>query len=241
MPRSVVVTGGTSGIGLAIARRFASAGDDVLITGRDLDRAERVADEIGARPARCDATSPEEVGALADTIGERVDVLVNMAGGNPDFGRAGASGSTLQAVADSWNANLATNTLSTVLTTTAILPSMSRGSAIIAVGSIGAEYAATSYGASKAAVSAWIAGLSSQIGPDGITANTISPGYIEDTAFFGDSLSDERRSALVAATHDKRPGTPEDVAGLAYFLASPDARHITGQCLHLNGGAHTTR
>ncbi|VXB56340.1 SDR family NAD(P)-dependent oxidoreductase [Aeromicrobium sp. 9AM] len=241
MTRNVVVTGGSSGIGLAVAKRFAAAGDQVLITGRDLDRAEAAAGEFGARAAQCDATSPADVEALVAAIDGQVDVLVNMAGGNTDFASPDVAEPSLQDVADAWTANLAANTLSAVLTTTALLPRMGRGSTIIAVGSIGAEYAATSYGASKAAVSAWIAGLSAQVGPKGITANTISPGYIENTAFFGDNLSDERRTALIAATHDKRPGTPEDVAGLTFFLAGEDARHITGQCLHLNGGAFTTR
>ena len=85
MARNVVVTGGSSGIGLAVAKRFAAAGDQVLITGRDLDRAETAAVEIGARAAQCDATSPADVEALVAAIDGQVDVLVNMAGGNTDF------------------------------------------------------------------------------------------------------------------------------------------------------------
>ena len=93
----------------------------------------------------------------------------------------------------------------------------------------------------KAAVAAWTAGISEELGPRGITANTISPGYIEGTDFFAGTLSNERRESLIAATHTKRAGQPEDVAGLAFFLAGPDARQITGQTIHLNGGAYTTR
>jgi 3-oxoacyl-[acyl-carrier protein] reductase len=69
----------------------------------------------------------------------------------------------------------------------------------------------------------------------------ISPRYIEGTDFFHGRLTGQRRTALIAATHDGRPGQPGDVAETAWFLASPGARHITGQVLHVNGGAHTTR
>ncbi|GAB7030186.1 hypothetical protein JCM4914_16470 [Streptomyces platensis subsp. malvinus] len=71
--------------------------------------------------------------------------------------------------------------------------------------------------------------------------NVISAGYIAGTNFFHGRLADERAQALVAETHNKRPGTVEDIAETAYFLASPGARHITGQTLHVNGGAFTTR
>ncbi len=73
MTRNVVVTGGSSGIGLAVAKRFAAAGDQVLITGRDLDRAEAAAAAIGARAARCDATSPADVEALVAEIDGQVE------------------------------------------------------------------------------------------------------------------------------------------------------------------------
>ncbi|MBO0820707.1 MAG: SDR family oxidoreductase, partial [Nocardiopsaceae bacterium] len=139
------------------------------------------------------------------------------------------------------HANLDANLLSAVLTTTAVLGKMRPGGSIVNIGSIGAEYAATSYGAAKAALAAWTAGLSAETGPKGLTANLVSPGYTEGTDFFHGRLTDERRSALIARTHDGRPGRPEDVAETIFFLASPGARHITGQTLHVNGGAHTTR
>nr|WP_245547597.1 SDR family oxidoreductase [Nocardia brevicatena] len=85
------------------------------------------------------------------------------------------------------------------------------------------------------------AGLSAEPAPTGITVNIVSPGYIEDTDFFQGKLTDERRAQLIAATHDKRPGRPDNVAGLIEPLTSPPARHITGQTVHLNGGAYTTR
>ena len=75
------------------------------------------------------------------------------------------------------------------------------------------------------------------VGGDGITANVVAPGYVEDTEFFGDAMTDERRAALVGATLDGRPGRPEDVAQAVRFLASPGAAHGTGQVLAFNGGA----
>ena len=81
----------------------------------------------------------------------------------------------------------------------------------------------------------------STVGPNGLTANVIAPGYIAGTDFFHGRLSEQRRTTLIDATHNKRAGQPSDIAETAYFLASDGARHITGQTVHVNGGAHTTR
>jgi 3-oxoacyl-[acyl-carrier protein] reductase len=239
--RVVLVTGGTRGLGRAVAARFRAAGDTVIITGRDASRLAATARELGARSVVCDAADPRQVARLADEAGPELDVLVNMAGANTDLAGAPDGDSALERVAAAWRANLDANLLSAVLTSTALIDRMRRGGSIINVGSIGAEYASTSYGAAKAALAAWTAGLSAEVGPRGVTANLISPGYIEGTDFFRGQLTEQRRTALIAATHDGRPGHPDDVAETAWFLASPGARHITGQTLHVNGGAHTTR
>ena len=84
-------------------------------------------------------------------------------------------------------------------------------------------------------------GTARTLGARGLTANAISPGYIAETDFFRGRLTEERKAALIKATHDGRAGRPGDIAETAYFLASAGARHITGQTLHVNGGAHTTR
>lgn len=241
MSRVVLVTGGGSGLGKAVAARFRTAGNTVVITGRDAGRLARTAAEIGALPVTCDATDPQQVARMASQVGADLDVLVNMAGGNTDFARPAGPPADLEHVAAAWRANLDANLLSAVLTTSAVLPRLRAGGAIINIGSIGAEYASTSYGAAKAAVAAWTAGLSAEVGPMGLTANVISPGYIAGTGFFRGRLTEQRKAALVSATHDGRAGQPDDVAAVAYFLASDGARHITGQVLHVNGGAHTTR
>jgi 3-oxoacyl-[acyl-carrier protein] reductase len=252
MGRIVLVTGGGNGLGRAVAARFRKDGDTVFITGRNAGRLSETAAEIGAVPVTCDATDTGQVARLADEVGPDLDVLVNMAGGNTDFTRTDVTraglartarpGETeLDRVADAWHANLDANLLSAVLTTTAVRGRLRAGGSIINVSSIGAEYASTSYGAAKAALAAWTAGLSAEVGRDGLTANAIAPGYIAETGFFRGRLTDQRRAALIEATHDGRAGEPGDIAETAYFLASAGARHITGQTLHVNGGAHTTR
>ena len=154
---------GGNGLGKAVAARFLGNGDTVFITGRNAGRLADTAAEIGAKPIAGDATNPAQVARIAGDIGDDLDVLVNMAGGNTDFtaAAAGPGGpvAELERVAAAWHANLDANLLSAVLTTTAVLGKLRAGGSIVNVGSIGAEYASTSYGAAKAALAAWTAGL----------------------------------------------------------------------------------
>jgi 3-oxoacyl-[acyl-carrier protein] reductase len=246
----VLITGAGNGIGRAVAARFAVDGDTVVITGRDEDRLKRTAEELKAHAVVCDATDPGQVAQLraelTDRIGPALDVLVNNAGGNTTFDEANpAAGqdhrAELEELAASWRANVEANLISAVLTTHAVADRLAPGGSVISIGTIGAERGGGSYGAAKAALAAWNAFLSSDIGPRGVTANVISAGYIEGTNFFRDRMTAQRREALITATHDKRTGRPDDIAQTAYFLASPGARHITGQTIHVNGGAFTTR
>jgi 3-oxoacyl-[acyl-carrier protein] reductase len=257
LARNVLVTGASGGIGRAIAARFVAGGDAVVITGRNAERLRRAADEIGARGVVCDAADPEQVARLGAGLGDTLGVLVNNAGGNTNFDQdsppGGEGGETeegdgtdgcragLERLAAAWRANLDANLISAVLTTHAVADRLAAGGSVISIGTIGAERGGGSYGAAKAALASWNADLSSEIGPRGITANVISAGYTEGTNFFRDRLTSQRRETLIAATHDKRPGRPDDIAETAYFLASPGARHITGQTIHVNGGAFTTR
>lgn len=140
-----------------------------------------------------------------------------------------------------WQANLDANLMTAVLTTRAVAGLIAPGGSVISIGSIGAERGSGSYGAAKAALAAWNLTASAELGPRGVTANVISAGYIESTDFFRGQLTSSRREALIAATHDKRPGQATDIAETAFFLASPGARHITAQVIHVNGGAFVTR
>ncbi|MFD5445469.1 SDR family NAD(P)-dependent oxidoreductase [Streptomyces tendae] len=238
MTRTVLVTGGTSGIGRAIAARFTAERAEVVVTGRTPAAVKETAGELGVRGVVCDATDPAQVASLADTL-DRLDVLVNAAGGLPPQAPGGTP--PLAALLAQWEASMAQNLLTAVLSTASVQDRLTDGGSVISIGSIGAERRGGSYGAAKAALAAWNASLSAELAPSGVTCNVISAGYVTGTNFFQDGMTDTRHRALVEETHNKRPGTVDDIAATACFLASPGARHITGQTLHVNGGAHTTR
>lgn len=241
MSRNVIVTGASRGIGHAVAARFAEAGDHVLITGRHREAIDAAAAALGPNvtAAVCDGGDPAQIEALEPALPATVDVLVNNAGGNTDFDRPAPRG--LRELAANWHANLDANLLSAVLMTTAVAPRLVSGGAVISIGSIAADKGAGAYGAAKAGLASWNAGLAAELGRRGLTANVVAPGYIERTEFFRDRLTEQRREALIRQTHNGRPGTPEDVAGTVFFLASPAARQVTGQVIAVNGGARTTR
>jgi len=236
--RTTVITGGGTGIGRAIAAACAARGDRVVITGRRKDVLEETASRLGpnVRAVAFDATDPAQIDAALAALPERVDVLVNNAGGNTDSGTAALEG--LAGLAEAWRANLDANVLSAVLVTAALRRRLAAGGAVVSISSIAAHRGgAGSYGAAKAAVEAWNLTLAEEVGADRITANVIAPGYIEATEFFRDRMTEQRRSNLIAQTATGRAGAPDDIAGTVLFLTSPAATHITGQVLHVNGGA----
>ncbi|MFD5556955.1 SDR family NAD(P)-dependent oxidoreductase [Streptomyces sp. NPDC127068] len=239
MARTVLVTGGGTGIGRAIARQFAALGDDVVVTGRREGPIRALAEETGARALVCDHTDPAAVEHLVSLLpgAGTLDVLVNNAGGNTDFDADGAGG--LAAYARDFRANLDANLVSAALTTKALDDRLAGGGSVIQIGSIAAGQGAGSYGAAKAGLIAWNLDLAKGLGRRGVTANVVAPGYVATTEFFRDRLTGERQDALVAATSTGRAGTPDDIAGAVLFLASPAARHVTGQVLRVNGGAYT--
>ncbi|MFC4115572.1 SDR family NAD(P)-dependent oxidoreductase [Nonomuraea zeae] len=238
--REVVVTGGGTGIGYAIAAAFAALGDHVTITGRRDHVLKEAAERLGAAYACFNAASPVAVSeALAD-LPRTVDVLVNNAGGNTNLDRRQSD--ELMDVAEAWWANLNANLMSAVLVTTALAPRMSKGGRVISIGSIAARGTGSgSYGAAKAAMESWTADLAAELGPKGITANIVSPGLVVDTEFFRGRLTEDGIRARVENTRNGRPGTPADVADTVLYLASAGARHVTGQVLHVNGGAYLGR
>jgi 3-oxoacyl-[acyl-carrier protein] reductase len=239
--RQVVVTGGGTGIGFAIAGEFARAGERVTITGRREPVLKDAAAELGAGYACFDASDPEAVSAALGQLPEQVDVLVNNAGGNTDFDRDPVRDDDLPGLAAAWRANLDANLLSAVLVTAALGPRLAENARIISVSSIAARRGAGSYGAAKAAVEAWTADVAGEFGPRGITANVVSPGLTLGSEFFRGRLTDERQARLVRETKTGRPGTTADIAATVTFLASPAAGHVTGQVIYVNGGAYLGR
>lgn len=238
MSRTVVVSGGGSGIGRACAEWFAARGDEVWIVGRRADVLEEARAAIGGtvHVVPADLATPDGAQAVRDALGERtVDVVVPAAGGTPATVPV-----ELADVARDWEADFHANVLTAVLLVEAVRPRLARpGGRIVGIGSIGAQLGSGyggSYGSAKAALHAWVFWLAAQLGPEGITANLVLPGYIPETEFFGTRRGPEFDAVRVERALVKRAGTAAEVADAVGFLAAPNAGYITGQLLGVNGG-----
>ncbi|MEY9872864.1 3-oxoacyl-[acyl-carrier protein] reductase [Streptacidiphilus sp. MAP12-33] len=234
MARTVVVTGGGTGIGLAVARRFTEAGDAVTIVGRRREVLERAAESLGAtvRPLVCDLADADAVEALLKELPSSIDVLVNNAGSRETVPGAGP-----HAVLARWRGDFERNVLTAVLLTESVRDRLAPGQGrVVTISSIAAVRGAGSYGASKAALHAWNHFMAAQLGPSGITANVVAPGTVAGTEFFGSRLDEAELVRRASRTLVGRVGEPDDVAAAVHFLASPEAGYITGEILHCNGG-----
>ncbi|WP_017542686.1 SDR family NAD(P)-dependent oxidoreductase [Nocardiopsis prasina] len=236
--RRVIVTGGGTGMGRAIAEMFVSGGDEVYVLGRRREPLERVAAaHPGGRvvPLPVDLTDEEAVLAVAERLSEAaVDVLVNNAGGiikeNPVDTRG---------LFDLYRRTIDANLLSAMMLTQALWPAFRRpGGRVVNISSIAAHRGGgDAYAAAKAGLCGWGIDLARRGGPDGITVNTLTPGYVQDTEFFTEEGRSSRHDTLAAETMVGRAGTPDDIAAVVGFLASPEASWTTGQVLGVNGGA----
>lgn len=181
-------------------------GLDVVVTGRRADVLGAAAAEIGARAVVFDAADPAQVQAALDELPERVDVLVNNAGGNMARRRPAPDG--LADVRELWLANFESNVLTAVLVTTALEPRLADDARVVTIGSIAARRGSGSYGPAKAAIEAWTADLAFGLGGRGITVNVVAPGVTEETEFFGGTLSEERRRSWSDNPPTAAPANP---------------------------------
>jgi 3-oxoacyl-[acyl-carrier protein] reductase len=242
MPRFAVVSGGGTGIGRAIAAALAAEGAEVVVIGR---RPQPLAETVDAvnelvqaklvRAVTGDLCSVQEVQRVADEIGtQKIDVLVNNAGGN----FAAEAAADLAGIRQTWLDNLEGNVLPTALLTHALLPMMARpGGRIIAITSIAAFRGPATYGGAKAALHPWVADMAVQLAPQGITVNAVAPGYIPATEFYGERMNPEFHAGRAAQNPMNRGGEVEEVAATVAHLAAPQAGFITGQIIQINGGA----
>jgi 2-hydroxycyclohexanecarboxyl-CoA dehydrogenase len=237
--RVAVVTGGGGGIGSAISRRLAEEGALVEVTDLDLEAAKTVAAEIGGRAHRLDISRPEDSVGLAAELGE-VDVLVNNAGWDRVM-------PFLDTDADFWLRNLTINLFGPIAVTHAFARGMAeRGEGrIVNIASDAGRTGSTGetvYAAAKGGVIAFTKSLARELAASGVNVNCVCPGPT-DTAFlevFRAEGGDRILEAMRRAIPFKRFATTDEIAAAAAFLASDDARYITGQTLSVSGGLTMT-
>jgi 3-oxoacyl-[acyl-carrier protein] reductase len=247
--KTVIVVGGSSGIGRATAIRFAREGWRVAVSGSNAKKVNQVTEELGGNDhlaLRMDIASDDDIpnGAkqLAHEFG-KLDVMVDSAG-------VSEANSIIDSDFKAWNHQFDLMFYGAVRLARAFVPLMRSGGRIINVTSIHHERVArnySSYAVAKAAITQYTRALALELANRGILANAIAPGFI-DTPM---SVKGDGRNELASEWfHDnyvkydhlplKRAGSPDEVAGVVYFLAGPDATYITGSVLTVDGGLTIT-
>jgi 3-oxoacyl-[acyl-carrier protein] reductase len=241
----VLVTGGSRGIGAATARLFTGAGATVMIQYREREsEAERLVDELMSISNRdhrrfpCDFSEPSEILELFQFVGSewgKLDCLVNNAGVWQHNPMASFS-------EDRFIETMRVNVRGPFMAMREALPflRMSKQASVVNVTSTAGQRGEafySPYAASKGAMISATKAWASELGPD-IRVNSVAPGWV-DTDMSASALRDdiEAREAIEAAIPLRRVATAEDIAGPIVFLASPLARHITGEILNVNGGS----
>jgi NAD(P)-dependent dehydrogenase (short-subunit alcohol dehydrogenase family) len=232
-----VVTGGSAGIGLGIAIRFAQEGARVFVIGRRQSQLDQAVAAIGGDAAAIqgdisDLADLDRIYATVESQAGRIDVLAVNAGVY-EFGKLG------EITEEQFDRTFNTDVRGVLFTVQKALPLLSKGSSVILTGSMVSikGFAACSvYNASKAAVRSfartWIVDLK---GRD-IRINVLSPGYT-NTPGLSHFVTDEEKAAMVASVPLGRMGTPDDLSKAAVFLASDDSAYVTGIELFVDGGA----
>lgn len=236
----VLVTGGTSGIGHAIARGFADAGAAVTVTGRKPEASDYDVDLSRLAYRQVEVTDREALAGLAEAL-PALDVLVNNAGANLPGGRN-------EWEPDVFEESVAINLFSAFRLAVACKEKLSAstlegGSSVINLASMSSFFAVPfvpGYGAAKAGVVQMTKNLAAAWAGDGIRCNAVAPGLIESNMTRVMKGIEALEAPQIGRTALKRWGTPEDIAPAVLFLASPAARFITGQTLNVDGGFSIT-
>ncbi|GAA0311256.1 SDR family NAD(P)-dependent oxidoreductase [Kineococcus aurantiacus] len=238
--KTALVTGGTSGIGLAVVRRFVHEGAHVVVTGRRQAQLDAVAAELGeaVTTVRADAADPAQIQDLFDVVAARgtgLDAVHANAGGG-GFKPLG------EVSADDIDTAFATNVRGTTLTVRGALPHLNPGAAVVVTGSTagsGTEPNFGLYGASKAAVATLTRTWAAELAPRGIRINTVVPGPTETPGLKG--LAPENGDALVqqiaAGLPLGRVLRPEEIASVVLFLVSDQSSGMTGSEVFVDGGS----
>ncbi len=236
--RRVLVTGGGSGIGRALARGFADQGADVTITGRQIEALQETDSGRGMTCRTADVTDEAQVAALFDTP---FAVVIANAGG-------GAAGGLRKTSLAQWNATLAVNLTGTFLTFREALRGMEPGGRLIAMASTAALKGGptiAAYAAAKHGVLGLVRSVALEVAGKGITCNAICPGFVDtplaqaavDAVQARFKLSPEAALAQVVADNPmQRMIDPAEVVAAALFLASPGASMVNGHALSVSGG-----
>ena len=240
--RTAVVTGGTRGIGLAIARALAEDGASVVVSGRDAGRLESAVKELetlgaSALGVAADQSKREDCDRLVDAAKERfgrIDVLVNNAGITRDQ-------LLVRMKDDDWDQVLDTNLRGVFLMTRAVVKSMMRqksGRIINIASTAGAmgNPGQVNYSAAKAGVIGLTKAAARELAHWNILVNAVAPGLIETD--MAAAIPAEAREALLQQVPLKRAGSAREVAEVVRFLAGDGAAYVTGQTIHVNGGLY---
>ena len=233
--RKAIVTGGASGIGAAISRRFAQEGALVAVCDIDLEGAKKIADEIKGHPYRLDVSNYKEVEKTISEIAQKfgtIHILVNNAGINRDT-------LLLRMSEEDWDRVLSVNLKGAFNCSKAVIRYMmkERWGRIINISSIVGlvgNPGQANYVASKAGLIGFAKSLAKELAPRNITVNVVAPGYIDTP--MTQKLPEDIKEQYLKAIPLKRLGKPEDVAELCLFLASDKASYITGEVIGITGG-----